>query len=98
MAIDGTWNVTMQTPMGNREAQVTLKQDGDALTGTMSAEGQSQDVENGKVDGGTATWDANVTSPMPLTLSFTAELDGDNLNGTVKLGMFGNATFTGVPA
>ena len=32
---------------------------------------------------------------MPLTLEFSAAVDGDRLSGSVKLGMFGDAPVTG---
>ena len=48
------------------------------------------------MDGDTLTWSADITSPMPLTLDFTAKVAGDSMTGTVKLGMFGNSTMTGV--
>lgn len=98
MSFNGTWNIVMQTPMGNRDAKLTLSEDGGSLSGTMAAEGQDTAIENAKVEGGTASWDVNVTTPMPLTLSFKGEKDGDDLNGTVQLGMFGSAPFTGTPA
>lgn len=98
MAFNGSWNITMKTPMGDREAKVTLAEDGGSLSGTMEAEGQSTPISNGKVDGGRASWDVDVTNPMPLTLSFDVGMDGDNLDGQVKLGMFGNAPVSGTPA
>jgi hypothetical protein len=33
--------------------------------------------------------------PVPMTLAFTAEVDGDTISGAIKLGVFGTATFTG---
>jgi hypothetical protein len=39
-----------------------------------------------------------MTSPMPMKLEFAAEVDGDAISGTVKLGAFGNATFSGTRA
>lgn len=98
MAYNGTWNLVMKTPMGDREAELTLAQDGDALTGSMTSEGQATDISNGKVEDGNAKWDVDVTSPMPLTLSFDMEADGADLKGSVKLGMFGNAPATGTAA
>jgi len=98
MAFNGKWNITMKTPMGDREAELTLAADGDALSGNMAAEGQDTAIENGKVEDGRAKWDVNVTTPMPLTLSFDVAEDGGNLDGTVKLGMFGNAPVSGTPA
>ena len=95
MAYTGSWTIVMKTPMGDREAELTMTQDGDALSGTMTSEGQATEISNGKVADGKATWDVDVTSPMPLTLSFDMEADGADLTGNVKLGMFGNAPATG---
>ena len=39
-----------------------------------------------------------MTSPMPMTLEFAATVDGDKISGNVKLGAFGNASFSGTRA
>ena len=98
MSADGTWNTTMNTPMGAQNASVTLATDGDTLTGTMKGPQGELAVEDGKVDGNSLSWKASVTTPMAMTLEFTATVDGDSLSGDVKLGAFGNATFTGTRA
>ena len=98
MAIDGKWNITIKTPMGDQNATISLKEEGGALTGEMSGSQGGGPIENGSVDGDTVKWDAKITTPMPMTLEFEGKQDGENLNGTVKLGSFGNSTFTGVPA
>ena len=36
MAIDGKWTLTIKTPMGEQTGTLTLKQEGDALTGEMA--------------------------------------------------------------
>ncbi len=98
MAVDGKWNLVIKTPMGEQTGVLTLKQDGDALTGEMSGSAGAAAIENGRVEGDKLMWDAKVTTPMPLTLEFEGQQDGDNLNGNVKLGAFGTSTFTGTPA
>ena len=98
MAFNGTWNITMKTPMGDREAVLTLAQEGAALTGKMEADGNAIDLEDGKVEDGRAKWKADLTSPMPITLEFDVAEDGGNLDGTVKLGMFGSSGVSGTPA
>ncbi len=98
MAFNGTWNIAMKTPMGERKAGITLKQDGETLTGKMDSDGQTGEITNGKVENGRAKWQVSVTTPMPLTLSFdVAENDG-KLDGTVELGMFGSSEVSGTPA
>ena len=49
----------------------------------------------GAVNGDEASWSIDITSPMPMTLSFKGKVDGDKLAGTVTLGAFGDSTFMG---
>jgi len=95
MTVDGKWNITIKTPMGDQTGELTLKQDGDTLTGNMSGAMGAINIANGKVDGDTLTWSANVTSPMPVALDFTAKIEGDSIGGEVQLGAFGSSTFSG---
>lgn len=97
-SVDGTWNTTMNTPMGAQQGTLTLVTSGDDLTGKLAGPQGEIDITDGKVDGDKATWKAKLTSPMPMTLEFDAEVNGDDIKGNVKLGAFGNATFSGTRA
>ena len=92
---DGQWETTMNTPMGQQKATITLATDGDTLTGTMAGQQGPLELKDGAVDGASVSWKADITNPMPITLEFSATVDGDSLSGDVKLGSFGNASFTG---
>ena len=94
MSIDGKYTMVMKTPMGDRSGELNFKAEGDTLTGEMSADGNSTPIEAGKIDGNTLTWQAKITSPMPMTLEFEGTVDGDAINGNVKLGAFGSSSFT----
>ena len=98
MSVDGKWNIVMKTPMGDREAVLTLVQDGDALSGSTESDGNSTDIKDGKIEDGRAKFNVDLTQPMPLTLEFDVSADGDALEGSVKLGMFGSSTVTGTRA
>ena len=95
MSADGKWTTTMNTPMGAQNGEMDLSTDGASLTGTLTASGNAVEISDGQVDGNNLTWKASVTQPMPITLEFSAVVDGDSISGDVKLGAFGNATFTG---
>ena len=95
MSADGTWNTTINSPMGAQEGSMTLATDGGTLTGTLAGPQGEIEIEDGTVDGDNLAWKASMTSPMPMTLEFTATVNGDEISGDVKLGAFGNATFTG---
>ena len=95
MSADGSWNCTINSPMGAQEATMTLDTDGGSLSGTMAGAQGTQEFTGGTVDGNNLEWKVEMTSPMPMTLEISATVDGDSISGNVKLGAFGNASFEG---
>lgn len=95
MAVDGNWNITMSTPMGDRDATLSLKAAGDTLTGIQAAEGDSTEIFDGKVSGDDVAWKVSITNPMPLTLEFTGKVSGDSISGEMGIGPMGSFPFTG---
>ncbi len=95
MSADGSWNCTINSPMGAQEATITLATDGGSLSGTMAGDQGTQEFSGGTVDGNNLEWEVQMTSPMPMTLEISATVDGDSISGNVKLGAFGNASFEG---
>ena len=98
MSADGTWNTTMQTPMGPQQGTLLLKTDGNMLTGKLSGSQGEIEIKDGTVDGNSLAWKADITTPMAMTLEFSATVNGDEISGNVKLGAFGNASLTGTRA
>ena len=98
MSADGTWNLTMNTPMGERRSTLTLSTAGGTLTGTQEADGNTTDITDGSVSGNDVSWKVAITNPMPLTLTFSGSVNGDTLNGTADTGMFGSFPFEGTRA
>jgi hypothetical protein len=98
MSADGTWTLTMQTPMGERRSTLTLATSGGSLTGTQEAEGNTTDITDGSVSGNDVSWKVAITNPMPLTLTFSGTVNGNALNGTADTGMFGSFPFEGTRA
>jgi hypothetical protein len=92
--IDGTWDTTVKSPLGDQKMTLTVKTDGGTFTGTNSGAMGSTDI-NGTVDGETIHWSMNITVPMPMTLDCTATADGDTLTGSVGAGAFGSFPLTG---
>ncbi len=98
MSATGSWNISMETPMGTRKAVLTLAAEGAELTGTMAVDAGSTAIKDGKLDGNKVSWKTDIQQPMPMTLEFSATVEGDSLSGSVKLGMFGNAPLSGTRA
>ena len=95
MAVDGKWEIVINSPLGAQKAVLDMATNGASLTGTQQAQQGSGPLENGKVDGDKLTWSAKISSPMPMTLDFAGAVDGDKLSGSVKAGSFGSFPFTG---
>jgi hypothetical protein len=95
MAVDGNWNLTMQTPMGERNATLNLKSAGGTLTGTQGADGNSTEIFDGTVSGNDVAWKVSITNPMPLTLEFKGAVAGDDISGEMGIGFMGNFPFAG---
>ena len=96
MTADGNWNLVVATPMGERHGTLSLKTDGTTLKGSQMADGNSTEIFDGTVIGNEISWKVSITDPMPMTLEFTGAVDGDEIAGTVKLGEFGDSSFSGI--
>ncbi|MEI9931109.1 MAG: hypothetical protein WDM89_11340 [Rhizomicrobium sp.] len=92
MAVAGKYEIVVQSPMGAQPSTLEINEDG---SGTQAAQGRSQPITDGKVDGNSVFWKNSITTPFPMTLEFTGNVDGDNISGSVKAGAFGSFPFSG---
>ena len=95
MSIDGTWEITIDTPMGKQATTLELATDGSTLTGTAASADETAEIYDGSVDGDSATWKTDITSPIALKVTFTAQVDGDSISGKAAAGAFPPAPFAG---
>jgi len=98
MAVDGNWNITISTPVGERKAMLSLKSFGSTLRGTQDGEGRSTEIFDGTVSGDDVAWKISITSPMPLTLSFTGKVSDNSMTGEMGIGWMGSFLFKGTKA
>ena len=96
--VDGTWNCTMNTPMGAGNVTLTLKTEGNDLSGTFASDQGTMDFTGGTVDGNKLSWTISIEQPMPMQIATTATIEGDTLTGEAQLGSFGAAQLTGTRA
>lgn len=98
MSAEGTWNLTIDTPIGKQHARLELRQDADGGWAGISESldsGEKSDLTDVSVDGNEVSWHQTVTKPMKLNLKCTVTIDGDKLSGKAKAGMFPAVTMTG---
>jgi len=99
MAVDGTYNIEVTTPRGARPSTLTLKTDGDSLSGTYGGQQGEQAFSGGTVSGNDVAWSVQMSGPMgEIKLDFKGTVSGDEISGEVQLGSFGSGTFKGTRA
>ena len=96
MAVDGTWKITLNTPMGARDSGLELASAGASLSGKLSSDMGTQEFANGKIDGDNLEWTVSMSGPMgAMDLAFKGAVDGDKISGSVQFGSFGGGSFSG---
>jgi hypothetical protein len=99
MAVDGTYNIEVETPMGTRPSKLTLKSEGSSLSGTHSSEMGEQSFQGGTVTGDDFAFSMTMSSPMgEMKLDFKGTVSGNAITGQVQAGAFGTSPFKGTRA
>ncbi|MGW7381440.1 hypothetical protein [Streptomyces sp. NPDC054794] len=92
---EGTWDLTMSTPIGRMRAVIELRSRDGVLTGTAQGTGEEVPLTEVVLDGDRLTWKQAITKPLRLNLAFDVRLDGDTLTGTSKAGRLPSSKITG---
>jgi hypothetical protein len=96
MTVQGLWRITVQTPKGDVAWDLAIEPAGEGFGGTLTMAAGSVAIEEGKAEGARLTWVSNLEKPRRAKLKGKATVDGDQITGEIKMGMFGRRPFTGV--
>lgn len=96
MAIDGTYEIEVNTPVGKMKGKLILKTDGDSLSGAIETSMGNSDFSGGSVNGDEFSSIIDMKSPMgKIQLETKGKVTGDAIAGEVKMGNFGTSEFSG---
>lgn len=96
MALTGSWEVTIKTPIGSLVVAYRFHELDGVPTGTATLKDETVQLQELVVAGGRATWRQSVTKPMRLDLHFDVVVDGDHLTGHSRAGRLPRSAVTGV--
>lgn len=91
----GSWDVTIDTPIGKIAAVFEIAEIDGKIQGTATSDAETVDFVEPVADGNRLTWTQAVTTPMKLTLKFDVMVDGDSMTGTSKAGILPASHLTG---
>ncbi|MET7522454.1 hypothetical protein ACFYSJ_08515 [Streptomyces sp. NPDC005248] len=95
MSVEGTWDLSISTPIGTIKAVVELRRQHGVLTGVAHGAGEEVPLAEVALDGPRLTWRQAVTQPMRLNLAFAVTIEGDTLIGTSRAGRLPASKVTG---
>lgn len=103
-SVDNVWDLTIKSPVGDQFSGLVLKSSSGAVKGhVLNKEHGNQQVLEGRVENGdTLVWKCKLTKPVPLTLTYTAQVDKDQkIQGKVVGTLMGktvmDSSFSGTP-
>lgn len=92
--LTGNWVLTTESQMGAQDAQMTVRQSGSALAGTITGQNGAVDYR-GSVSGAAVAFDFTINiQGTDLKLDYTGTVEGDTMKGKAVFGQFGEGTFT----
>ncbi len=93
--VTGEWEFAVQSPNGAGTRQVTLVQQGDSISGTISSSRASGDF-TGILDGDRLSFTVILSMDSgPFAVTYEASVVDDEMEGTIDFGDYGQGTFTG---
>lgn len=92
--LTGTWTYAVTTENGTGTPTVTMKQQGDSISGTYESSRMGALPFKGTVKGKSFTFAVNTSGGTTLTFTGTI-IDDDHVKGDVDFAGQGGATFTG---
>jgi hypothetical protein len=96
MSIDGTYQVTVKTPLGKQKGKLTIQSAGDQFSGSLETSSGTTHFSDGRISGGQLQWQAETRTPMgAFDVSYTATIQGDRLTGEAATPM-GTAPLEGM--
>ena len=92
--VTGDWEMTTQSPRGERTQDIHFEQQGEKLTVTMQIRGEEVTAE-GTVKGNKIEWSVTrSTERGDFTISYTGTVEGDTMSGEAQMGDFGSMEWT----
>jgi len=88
----GSWTITLSFGGESVEGNLDLTQEGETVTGELEVEGQSTKFDGTFIEGELELTGSN---PDIGTITLTATIEDDEMNGSLALGPMGTADFTG---
>ena len=95
MSFEGNWQLTIDSPMGERPASLSITETIGNLEGSLTT-GMGTAPVSGHADEDFVAFSASVQGPMgAVKLDFTGTFTGDEVSGEMQFGSMGGGRWNG---
>ena len=94
--VAGSWDVTIDSPQGQRTVVMVIKKDGDKLTGAMKGQAGERPLDSVVVKGDDVKFSIKISAQgQNMTVNYAGKITGkDSMKGTAAFGELGEGTWT----
>ena len=92
----GEWELVVRTPQGDMNSRLSLRREGERLTGTLTGPAGATPVQNATVTGNQLRFTTSLQiGADTMEATITATIEGDSIRGVISLAALGSFEFTG---
>ncbi len=93
--VSGTWEITTQSPRGERSSEMTIEQNGDNIKVTMTGMRGNEMQGEGTVKDSKIEWTVSISTQRgDFTISYRGTVEGNTMSGQAEMGDFGTMDWT----
>jgi hypothetical protein len=93
--VTGDWEMTVQSPQGERTMKISFVQTGESLEVKMEGFQGEEMKGTGKVKDNDLEWTFTMNGPQgEMSITNKGKVDGDTMKGTASLGEMGDVEWT----
>lgn len=94
----GSWDITIDSPQGQRKGLLVIKQDGDKLTAMMKSPRGERPLDSVAIKGSEITMTMTVNAQgQDLVVTYKGKIEADKMGGEADFGGFATGTWSAVP-
>lgn len=84
--VTGTWELTMQSPRGERTSEIVIEQDNNNIKVTMAGRQGGETTGEGTIDGKKIEWTITRETPRgEFSMTYIGTVQGDTMTGEIEL-------------
>ena len=88
MTIEGTWDLTIASPVGAQYASLEIVSADGSFEGVAKTSQEELVLKNLVVNHDHVSWSVSITRPLRLNVAFDVTIDGDQMIGHSRVGVF----------